>query len=106
MAEEETEFIKDDDGVDRIATKAEALGYQMWRDALGWTEKIPVYKDGVQIGIDEIVHSPDKNMKELIFNRIEGRAPLAVQEGDEKITATEKVTEEGKKRISQAGGLG
>lgn len=105
IAEEPTELIKDG-GEDRIATKAEALARQMWKDALGYREIVPVIdKDGKTIGSNEVIHAPNRAMMELVFNRIEGRAPIAVQEGDEKITVTERVSEEGKKRIGKAGGL-
>ena len=104
IAEERTELIKDS-GEDRIATKAEALARQMWKDALGYKELEPVYRNGELKGHKEVVHHPNRAMMELVFNRIEGRAPLAIQEGDDKITVTERVSEEGKKRISKAGGL-
>ena len=104
IAEESTELIKDG-SEDRMATKAEALARQMWKDALGYKEIEPVYRGGELMGNKEVTHHPNRAMMELVFNRIEGRAPFAIQEGDEKITVTERVSEEGKKRIGKAGGL-
>jgi len=104
IAEEKTELIQKD-GEDTIASKAEALARLMWKLALGYTEILPTYKDGQLVGHSEIIHAPDRYMMDLVFNRIEGRAPVAIKEGGDKITVSERVSEEGKKRIANAGGL-
>ena len=97
IAEEETELIKDAHGEDKLATKAEALARLIWKKALGYTEQ---KVDGGKL-ID-IHHHADKSLMGLLFDRIEGRAPLTIGEGDEKITATERVSEQAKKRINEA----
>ena len=108
IAEEETELVKDPDtGEHRMARKAEALARKMWDIALGFEEQEEVFKDGKPTGERRTVkHSPNRAMMELVYTRIEGRAPTAIHEGDEKITAADRVTEEGKKRIGKIGGIG
>ena len=102
IAEEETEFIKNSDSVeDKMATKAEALARLIWKRALGF-EEIKEDKNGVPI---TLVHAPDKGCIAVIFDRMEGKAPAALDEGAEKLTAAERVSEQGKKRIAEVGGL-
>lgn len=100
IANEETEMVKDPKtGEDRMATKAEALARSIWRDALGYKEKVPG-KDGSLI---ELIHLPVRVAQSIVFDRIEGRAPASVAEGADKMTAAERVSEQGLKRISEAG---
>lgn len=99
IAEEKTELVKDPKtGEDRIATKAEALARMIWRDALGWTER------DTKNEID-IVHLPNQNRIATVFNRIEGKAPVAGEDTADKLTAADRVTEVGKSRIAEAGGM-
>ena len=99
IAEEPTEFIKDDDGNDRMASKAEALARKMWKMALGYTEE-KTSKEGADTVIVE--YKPDKSMMRLLFDRIEGRVPTVDEAKDPRTTA-DKVTEQGRKRIADAG---
>ena len=86
IAEEETEVIKDPKtGDDRMATKAEALARLIWKKALGWTEVSTVKGELI-----ETSYHPDKALMGLLFDRIEGRAPATIGEGDEKITVAER----------------
>ena len=102
ISEEKTELIHDpNSGEDRMATKAEALARGIWQDALGYTEKV-ITKEG---GLIDLIHPPNRTAQSIVFDRIEGRAPISVNEGDKKITAAEKVTEQGVKRIAEAGNL-
>lgn len=97
IAEEETELVTDPkSGEDRMATKAEALARKIWKRALGWTE-IQI-TNGEPIDIN---HHPDKYLMSLLFDRIEGRAPATIGEGDENITVTERISEQGVKRINE-----
>jgi len=101
IAEEKTEIIKDPDtGEDRMATKAESLARKIWADALGHIET--TVENGKRI---ERIIKPSRAAQSLIYDRLEGRSPLSVTEKDEKLTAAERVSEQGKKRISEAGGL-
>lgn len=101
IAKEKTEFVDDGDGGLRMATKAEKLARNTWRDALGYEEKVSDV-DGKEI---KIIHQPNRAAASMLFDRIEGRAPMSVSEGDEKLTAAKKVTEQGKKRIGKAGNI-
>jgi len=97
ISEEKTEMIKGADGVDRLATKAEALARIIWKRALGYKEL------DVKTNTD-IIHQPEQSKIGIIFDRMEGKAPMAGEDTKGKITAAEKVTEVGKKRIADAGG--
>lgn len=98
IAEEETEFEKGPhNDEDRMVTKAEALARLIWKRALGYSE-MRSGKDGKPV---EYTYSPDKGCMSLIFDRMEGKAPAALDEGDEKLTVAERVSEQGKKRINE-----
>ncbi len=102
ISSEVTEMVRDPKtGEDRMATKAEALARKMWQDALGYTEKVQA-KDGSLI---DIVHASNRAAQCLLFDRIEGRAPASVGEGDSKLTAADKMSEQCAKRITKAGKL-
>lgn len=102
IAEENTEFLKaespSDD--DRMATKAEALARNLWREALGWEEVIITGDDA-----KKVIHPPNARIAFLLMDRMEGRAPTAVDDTDDKPSTAKKVTEQGLKRIADAGGL-
>ena len=102
IAEEPTEFLKGKDGSeDRMVTKAEALARMIWLRALGYTEK-KVNGKGDDV---EVTHAPDRVYVGMILDRMEGRVPQSLVEGDEKLTAADKVSEQGKSRIAKAGGI-
>ncbi len=97
IAEEETEALIDSDvSEDRMVTKAEALARLIWRKALGYKEVQIVKGEAV-----DIKYAPDKGCMALIFDRMEGKAPASLDEGDEKLTVAERVSEQGKKRINE-----
>ena len=101
IAEENTEFVKGEDGEDdRMASKAEALARRLWREALGW-EELVVTADGSKL----VQHAPDAKIAFLLMDRMEGRAPTAVADSDDKPSTAKKVTEQGLKRIKAAGRL-
>lgn len=101
IAEEQTEFAKDDCGNDQMVSKAEALARKMWKMALGYKEE-HIEDDGSKTIIH---HPPDRVMMSLLFDRIEGKAPLSTAMDKGKRTIADKVTEQGKKRIEQAGNV-
>ncbi len=102
IAEEETECLLGEDGSDRMVTKAEALARKMWDAALG-KPIIELDKDtGEKI---TLVRRADKGMMALIWDRMEGKSPIAIAESDDALTTAEKVTEQGKARIKSAGGM-
>lgn len=101
IAEEPTEFIKSEDGDDRMASKAEAMARKMWRIALGWTECI-IADSGPPI---EVIHPPDQKMMALLMDRMEGRAATAVEDDSSRPSTAQRINEQGMKRIADAGGL-
>lgn len=100
IAEEMTEFVKDSDGELRMASKAEALARMVWKRGLGYTE-MREDSNGKEV---EIIHPPDKAYVGILFDRMEGRVPQSLTEGEEKLTAAEKVTEQGVNRINSVRG--
>lgn len=101
IAEEQTEFVKDDDGEDRMVSKAEAMARQMWQIALGWTE----VRATVAEAPIEVVHAPDPKMMQLLLDRMEGRAATATEDETFRPSTAKKVSEQARKRIAEAGGL-
>jgi len=100
IANEETETVLVE-GEDRMVTKAEALARLMWKMALGFEES----KITVNGEVKDFIHNPDKGMMGAIIDRIEGRAIPTVTTGKGGRTVTDKVSEQGKSRISEAGGI-
>lgn len=91
---EVTEMVDRPDEGEVLVSKAEALARMMWCDALG-SKKIVK-------GVETIV-VPVRAAQNTIFDRIEGRVPNSQVEGSEKLTAADKVSEQGTKRIADAG---
>jgi hypothetical protein len=73
-------------------TKAAALAALVWKSALGYKELDP--KTG-----QEVVHAPDWRAIETLYNRIEGKIPVAVVE-DQGRSLTEKVSDLGKAKVN------
>ncbi len=97
IMEEQTEFAENEDGSMRMVTKAEALARNICKRALGYTENMEDAK-GEDV---EIVHQPDKTYVQIVFDRMEGRVPQSLTEGEEKMTAAEKVTKQGVNKINE-----
>jgi hypothetical protein len=87
----------DDDG-DPV-TKAAALASLVWKHALGFIEVEITVKEGGPPDKREVKHGPDWRAIELLYNRIEGKIPLAVVE-DQARSLTDKVSELGKARAN------
>lgn len=100
IAEEETEFVKDEDGDTRMASKAEAAARTCWKQALGYTEMKVV--DPAEPPV-EIVHPPDMKMLALILDRMEGRAATATEDETLRPSTAQKISEQGLKRIASLG---
>ncbi len=101
IAEEMTECGTDTNGEPCIISKAEALARMIWKDALG-DKKLVKSKDG---GMVETIIAPIRAAQGIIFDRTEGRVPNSQTEGSNKLTAADKVSEQGLKRIAKAGGV-
>lgn len=94
IAEEKTEVLLGAE--DKMVTKAEALARLIWKKALGYKE-VNIVK-GQPL---DIIYHPDKGCMGLIFDRMEGKAPASLDEGDDKMTVAERVSEQGVKRINK-----
>ena len=85
-----------------MVTKAEAIARYIWKVALGYSEEVEIYKDGVKVGIRPEHHRPDKWAINMIWDRMEGRVGQAdAKAGNDKASLADKVSEQGKKRLSQ-----
>ncbi len=85
-----------------MLTKAEAIARHIWKLALGYSEEVEVYKNGVKTGIRPEFHKPDKWAIGVIWDRMEGRVGAAdVKPGGDKASLADKVSAQGKKRLDQ-----
>jgi len=81
----------DEDG--NLVTKAQALAALVWKHALGFEEQNPDDPD------KKVQHRPATWAVDLLYNRIEGKIPLAVvEEGAHSLT--ERVSDMGKAKIN------
>lgn len=95
IALEKTELIKVG-GEDQMASKAEAFARLVWKKALGYTEQKVI--DGA---LTDIIHPPDRVYGGMLWDRMEGRAPLMNPEKGNKRTIADRVSEQGKKRSNK-----
>jgi hypothetical protein len=86
----------------RMITKAEALSRLMWKMALGYTETVQDKVGGTLVE-NTIVHVPNAGMIALLYDRMEGRVPLAAEPEHAGRTVSEKVTEQSRNRINASG---
>lgn len=86
-----------------MVTKAEVIARHIVRAATGYTEDVDVLdKDGKKTGIKPVYHRPDKTYIGLIYDRLEGRASMMdAKSGSDKAKLSDRVSEQGKKRLSQ-----
>ncbi len=101
ISEEVTECITEANGDSRMVSKAEALAYMIWKDALGHKQQVRG-KDNVMV---ETIIAPVRAAQNIIFDRTEGRVPNISVEGADKLTAADKISEQGLERIQKAGGM-
>jgi hypothetical protein len=76
-------------------TKAAALAALVWKHALGFEEP----KDPEKPDAGMVRRPPDWRAIELLYNRIEGKIPLAVVE-DQGRSLTDKISDLGKAKIN------
>lgn len=81
-----------DDGT--VITKAEAMAMLLWNYALGWEEADP---DDPK---KTIKHKPQQWAISLIYDRLEGKAPSAVEDTSGTMTAADKVSELAKNNLN------
>lgn len=86
-------YTLSDDGTP--LTRFEALAKLVWDMALGYKTKDP--KTDV-----ETIHFPDKSFITMIYDRMEGKVPLATSvKGDkDRVSAAKKVSEQTKSRLN------
>jgi len=103
IAGEESEVQQDTPAdAPRMITKAEALSRLMWKMALGYAEVLQDKING-QLVENTVVHAPNSGMIALLYDRMEGRVPLASEPEHAGRTTSEKVTEQSRNRINAAG---
>lgn len=97
IALEQTELIRDPKtGEDKMVSKAEALARLVFKKALGYTEQIA--EEG---NLVDIKHAPDRTMIALLWDRMEGRAPLMNPDKKDRRSIADRVSEQGKKRSNK-----
>jgi hypothetical protein len=79
-----------------VLTKGEALARLLWRTALGWTEK-KVDDEGTE---QVVTHAPAAWAIQLVYDRMEGKTPVAVEENEQRLTAAERVSDLAKGRLN------
>jgi len=99
ILQEKTEVEMDEDGTPVIVTKAEKMARTMVKMALGYKEEVERKMDGKTV-IDELVHGPNAGMIALVYDRVEGRIPVAATEEPDKRTLADRVSDQGKKRLN------
>lgn len=85
----------DDDG--NTLTKEEVLAALVWKEALGYTEKV---KNAKGIMEDRIV-KPAAWAQQYIYERLDGKVAQVEAEEGSKITATERVRDLVKQRLNK-----
>lgn len=88
-------FTALDDGT--VITRFERLARLIWDNALGYTQKDP--KTG-----KETIHFPSKAFMTMIYERMEGRIPMALPIKDDggKASIAKKVSEQTKSRLNDS----
>lgn len=87
----EAESIADDG---EIITKAEALAMLLWQYALGWEEADPDDPNKT------VMHRPAQWAIQMVYDRLEGKAPAAIEDGSGTMTAADKVSELAKTSVN------
>ena len=79
-------------------TRAELLALVVWKKALGWTD--PARMQGDIVLVKEVIHKPESWAIQLIYERIEGKAPQAITDEKGRLTAAEKVGELARSKLN------
>lgn len=80
---------------DGVITKGEALAALLWKKALGYSEEVDTPEGKKTVRIE-----PQAWAIQLVYDRMEGKTPVAVEESETKVTAAEKVRELAKARLN------
>jgi hypothetical protein len=84
----------DDEG--NAVTREQKLAELLWNLAIGYTEA----KRDPQGNLKEVKHEPVAWAVQMMFDRMEGRPQVAVQENETGIKAVDKVRELSKQRLN------
>lgn len=96
LAAEVHDWIMEEDGEGKVITKGEALANLLWERALGYDE-VKIDDEGNE---KRIRHEPAQWAIQLVYERLEGRAPQAVTEDETRRKAKDRVDELAKQRIN------
>jgi hypothetical protein len=77
-------------------TREQRLGELIWQQALGWTEESRDDNGTMK----KVVHLPVAWAQQYLFERLEGKAPVAVAENDGGMKAADKVRSLAKDRVN------
>jgi hypothetical protein len=99
---EKTEVEMDDDGIPVMVTKGEKLARLVVRMALGYKEEVERTYNEKKV-IDTVVHGPHAGMIGLIYDRLEGKIPMAKEEEITSRKIADRVSDQGRNRINAAG---
>jgi len=81
---------------DGVITKGEALARLLFDKSLGYVQK-QMDDEGKET---EVYYKPEAWAIQLVYERLEGRAPQAVDEKEGRLTAAEKVSDLAKSRLN------
>ena len=93
--------VRLEDGETILVTAGEKLAEEIFKDALGWIEKTEEPGDipGTMIS-KTVVHRPQAWAKQFIWDRLEGKTPMALPDDKGGLTAADKVEELQKNTIN------
>lgn len=83
-----------DDGTP--VTRAQALSDLVWKFALGWEETTRDEEGNLK----KVTHKPIAWAMQYLFERLEGKAPIAASEDAVRIKASDRVRELAKDRVN------
>lgn len=81
---------------DGVITKGEAMARLLWKKALGWKEE-RVDDEGETKVVD---HAPEAWAIQMIYDRIEGKTPQAIEEDDSGARLQDRVSDLAKARVN------
>ena len=81
---------------DGVITKGEALARLLWRKALGYTEQTTDDEGNVK----EVYHKPEAWAIQLVYERMEGKTPQAIEEDTTRRKAKDEVRDLAKSRVN------
>jgi len=77
-----------------IITKSEALAQLLWKKALGWKE---TNKETGEV----ITYKPEAWAIQMIYERMEGKAPIALIDEKQQLTAAEKISDLARTKLNK-----